>query len=269
MIVFSSNFSRLSAARIVPSASSTLSTSAAYVAFFCRRSGSLVGFRLVFGDYFRLAAERGVDGVVREIDEERFGLVGLDELHRLVGLAVGEEFTLGTFGQGGDLVGREVAGRLAAGVAADVHVEAVFLRIISFVAFLQCGRQVPLADTGGRVAGGFKLFGEGDLFEGQEFLPVGDLQLGLRALVAGDPVGDAQASWVLAGEERGAGRGADRARRVTIGEADAVLGQLVDMRSLVELAPVAGEVGLAQVVDQDDDDVRVTDRDVIGGKKSG
>ena len=40
-----------------------------------------------------------------------------------------------------------------------------------------------------------------------------------------------------------------------MGEADAILGQLVDMRCLIELAAIAGEVGLSHVVDQDYDDV--------------
>ena len=108
---------------------------------------------------------------------------------------------------------------------------------------------MPLTDAGGRIAGGFELFGEGDLFEGQELLPIGDLELGLRAVVAGDPVGDVESGWVFAGQESGAGGGTDRAGRITVGEADAVLGELVDMRRLVELAAVAGEVGLAHVID--------------------
>lgn len=64
---------------------------------------------------------------------------------------------------------------------------------------------MPLTDAGGRIAGGFELFGEGDLFEGQELLPIGDLELGLRAVVAGDPVGDVESGWVFAGQESGAG----------------------------------------------------------------
>jgi len=194
-------------------------------------------------------------GVVRQIKEERLLLIRLDELHRLGGLAVGEELAFRTFGQGGDLVRGVVTGRLSAGVAADVEVEAVLLGIVSLVALLECRSEVPLADARGRVAGGFELFGQGDLLEGQELLPIGDLQFGLGAAVAGDPVREVQAGGIFAGQQGGPGGGADRAGLVTVREADAILGQLVDVRRLVELASIAGEIGLSHVVDQDYDDV--------------
>ena len=194
-------------------------------------------------------------GVVRQIKEERLLLVRLDELHRLGGFAVREEFAFGTLAQRGDLVRGVVTGRLSAGVAADVEVEAVLLGIVSLVALLECRSEVPLADARGRVAGGFELFGQGDLLEGQELLPIGDLQFGLGAAVAGDPVREVQAGGIFAGQQGGPGGGADRAGRVAVGEADAILGQLVDVRRLVELASIAGEIGLSHVVDQDYDDV--------------
>ena len=171
----------------------------------------LRGLSLVLGDDVRLAAERRMHGVVRQVEEERLLLIRLDELHRLGGLAVGEEFAFGAFGQRGDLVRGVVTGRLSAGVAADVEVEAVLLGIVSLVALLECRSEVPLADARGRVAGGFELFGQGDLLEGQELLPIGDLQFGLGAAVAGDPVGKMQAGGVFAGKQGGPGGGADRA----------------------------------------------------------
>ena len=131
----------------------------------------------------------------------------------------------------------------------------MFLGIIGFVAFLQRRSEMPLADARGRVAGGFELFGQGDLLEGQEFPPVRDLQLRLRSDMAGDPVGQVQPRGILARQQGGAGGRTDRAGRVSVREADAVLGQLVDMGGLVELAAVAGEVGLPHVIHQDDDDV--------------
>jgi len=131
----------------------------------------------------------------------------------------------------------------------------VLLGVIGFVAFLQRRREVPLADARGRVAGGFELFGQGDLLEGQELLPVGDLQPGLGSLVSGDPVGQVEAGGVFAGQQGGPGGRADRASRVTVREADAVLGELVDMGRLVELAAVAGEVGLPHVIHENHDDV--------------
>ena len=171
----------------------------------------LRGLRLIFGDDVRLATERRMHGVVREIEEERLLLIRLDELHRFGGFAVREELAFGTLGQRGDLVRGVVTGRLSAGVAADVEVEAVLLGVVSLVALLEGRSEVPLADARGRVAGGFELFGQGDLLEGQELLPIGDLQFGLGAAVAGDPVREVQAGGIFAGQQGGPGGGADRA----------------------------------------------------------
>ena len=114
---------------------------------------------------------------------------------------------------------------------------------------------MPLADARGRVAGGFELFGQGDLLEGQELLPVRDLEFRLRAVMASDPVREMQAGGIFAGQQGGAGGGAYRAGRVAVGEADAILGQLVDVGRLVESAAVAGQVGLSHVVYENDDDI--------------
>ena len=69
----------------------------------------LVGGRvlgLVFGRHVRLGLDRRVDAVVGQVEEERRGLVGRDELHRLGRLAVGEVFARRPFGERRDLVGR-------------------------------------------------------------------------------------------------------------------------------------------------------------------
>ena len=105
-----------------------------------RDLGLLCGLCLVFGDDFWFAGDGRMHGVVREINEERLIFICFDELHRLVGFAVGEEFAGWSFGQRGNLVGGEEAGRLTAGVAADVHVETMLFRIVGFIAFFQSRR---------------------------------------------------------------------------------------------------------------------------------
>ena len=67
--------------------------------------GSLFGLVLELRDHVGLAGDRLVDCVVRQVDEEGFVFVYVDELHRLVGLAVGEELAGRTIDERGNLVG--------------------------------------------------------------------------------------------------------------------------------------------------------------------
>ena len=50
-------------------------------------------------------------------------------------------------------------------VAAEVHIEAMLVGVVSLVVFLAAGRQVPLADASGGIAGRLKLLGQRDLLE--------------------------------------------------------------------------------------------------------
>ena len=65
----------------------------------------------------------------------------------------------------------------------------------------------------------------------------------------------AEALLVAAGQQAGARRAAVRARDVALRAADAVLGDRVDVRRRDVLAAVDADVGVAEVVGQDDDDV--------------
>ncbi len=73
--------------------------------------------------------------------------------------------------------------------------------------------------------------------------------------MAGDPVGEVEPGRGLAGEEGGTGRGADGAGAVGVGEACAVAGEAVEIGRQVKAGAVAAEVGPAEVIDEDDDDV--------------
>ncbi len=67
----------------------------------------------------------------------------------------------------------------------------------------------------------------------------------------------AQAVLVAPGDQREAGRRADRRVGVGLGEADALPGQLVQLRRGEVGLAVDAQVGMAQVVGQDEDDVRL------------
>ena len=115
--------------------------------------------------------------------------------------------------------------------------------------------EVPLADRRGGVAGGLESLGDGHRLERQVLGPVGDRQLRMRPLVAGDPVGEVQPGGILAGQHGGAGRRADGAGGITAGEPHARGREPVDVRRLDNVAPLAGEVLPAQIVDEHHDHV--------------
>ncbi len=120
---------------------------------------------LVLGDDVGLTGERGVDGVVREVDEERVGSVLLDEGEGLRAFAVGEELAVGAVGELGEVVRSDVAGRLAAEIAGDVEVESELFRggVLA---------EMPFADAGGGVAGGLETGSDGGFGRVQAFGPV-------------------------------------------------------------------------------------------------
>ena len=68
---------------------------------------------------------------------------------------------------------------------------------------------------------------------------------------------DASAGGVLTGQDARARRGAQRAGGIGLRESDAAGGQPVEVGRLMILAAEAGEVAPAQVVGEDQDDVRL------------
>src|SRR5262245_46670505 len=104
--------------------------------------------------------------------------------------------------------------------------------------------QVPFADDGGDVAQALEDVGDRDLAGADD------------GWVRGEEHGlDADALVMPAGEEGGTRAGADRAAGVKAGEANAFLRHAVDVRRLEPRGAVAANVGVAEVVREDEDDV--------------
>ena len=213
--------------------------------FACWLFGRL-GF--VFFQQSGLRLQRVVDGVVREVNEERLLAILLDEADCLAGEAVGEVFPLRSVGQIGQLIWTEVGGRSPLAASAQIDVEAlVFGPMLGRIA------EVPFSKERGSVAAGFQCLGEGGFFGREAGWQLGALEL-LRGLVfsARQPIGDAQACGIFSGENARAGWGADRRGRIGIGEAHAFFGEAIQIGSFVKGAAVASEVSPAEIIDQDE-----------------
>ena len=104
--------------------------------------------------------------------------------------------------------------------------------------------EVPLAEDGGGVAARFAEFAECGY-------AVVDAMLRSRV----ERAEDADAFGVAAGHEGGARGGAHGSGRVEIGEDATFLGHLVEVRRFVRGGTEGADVGVAHVVDEDDNDV--------------
>lgn len=103
---------------------------------------------------------------------------------------------------------------------------------------------MPLARHRGGVAGFFEKLGNGDLR-----LAHMELAFGRNPVVDSGPVGAAS------GHEADSRGGTDRSGGVAVGEANAVLSELIKMRCLDVWMAVAFEIAVAEIVAEDDDDV--------------
>jgi hypothetical protein len=106
--------------------------------------------------------------------------------------------------------------------------------------------EVPLADQPRDVPGGAEAVGEGRFRERQT-----DLRAGTGVELVAEP------RLVAAGEHPGPGRRAVRAGHVAVGEPGAGLRQRVEVRRGDVAAAVDADVGVAHVVADDEDDVRL------------
>ena len=211
---------------------------------------------LVLRDQLRLRLQGNVNGVVRQIEEERLVAVALDEFLGLRRQPVGEIFAIGGVLQPRHehallvLVGSEITARRAGRVAGDVDVEAALLRQRSLAA------EVPFADVAGGVSGLPQLRGNRRLAGRQLLIDDGTQQFLIGPIgAARQPVGEIEPGRILAGHERGACRRADRTSGVGIGETLALRGEAIEVRRLVILAAVAAEIGPTEIVGEDDNNV--------------
>ncbi len=109
---------------------------------------------------------------------------------------------------------------------------------------------VPFAEVAGLVTSQLKLAGEGG---GLGVEPLGHAALFVRAAII--KVGsDAVAVWILTGGEGDAGRGADGGVDVEVGELDSFGSEAVNVLG-VDRSSEAREVGVAHIIDENDDDV--------------
>ena len=195
----------------------------------------LVGLLRLIG---RMGRERG------EVEEERLVLVLLlDELDRLVAdqvqviaLLVDELAVALPVDQAAALVGEVVD--LADGVAVEV-IEAAVLR----PEFLVGVTQVPFADHVGRITGFLQRLGQRPFVGRQAVAVVGEDHQRLQAV----------AHRIAAGHQGRAGRGA-HGHAVEVFEPHTLVRELVDVRGL-DVAAAIAEVGIAEVVGHDEDDV--------------
>ncbi len=213
-------------------------------------------------DQLRLAFDRGVHGVVPQVQVE--GALGLGlflhHLKGLVGQAIRQVVPFPTWFQVGNVapvakVGIAVV-RIPKGLrgspqrAAHVEMEAVGLRV---------GLRppdVPLAEVGVEVARLLEDLGQGEMLHRQRIHANWLEQLAVSPVEGAlPPNGHVEAGRMLAREDRHPRRRANRAGRIGVGEAHALLGQFVQMRCLVQIVAVAGQSRPPEIVDQDQDDV--------------
>ena len=208
----------------------------------------LVGVRRVVGD---LVGRVGC--VVGEVEEERVAAMALDELQRFLGdqfrcvrdvgaVVLGELDALVVAPQ----VRRPVVVRVAVGGVAEVVIEALLIRVARAVGGVWS--ESPLADHPGRVPAGPHHLGHGHVI---------GCESGRRVEIGPDR----RVTHVLAGQQRRPRRRAD-AVGVRLGEAHTLRSEVVDHRRLDHLLAIASELTPSQVVEQDDDHIRLAARAV-------
>jgi len=146
--------------------------------------------------------------------------------------------------------------------AADVHVETVrFGRMVGVA-------EVPLADERGEIAGAAQLRRQRRL-RGREVMARLRLeQAAARVLLERTlaPDRDPHPRRVTAGEQHRP-RGRTDRHRVGLGEAKALAGKGVDPRRLVQIGAITTQVGPAEVISEDEDNVGRRGRRRVGRRK--
>ena len=198
--------------------------------------------------------QRHVGRVVRQVEEEGFLVVPVDEVEGLAGQDLGQ--VLGLFDhlpaaedgpppRLGDRLRIPVLHSFGGWLDEDrtsLHAEELVEAAVERV-FPALPAELPLADRPGGVAGGPHHLGQRRLVEVEAI--VLDRRVELVAV----------SLRVAAGHQPGAGRAADRGGHVAGLEAHARGAQGVDVRGLDDLAAVQAEIAVAEIVGEDEDDV--------------
>ena len=187
---------------------------------------------------------------VGQIDEERSGGVALDEGDRAGGAAGGELRLVGIelddFFTVVERERRHFRGerRMVFGVVVGVGDAEPFVEAVAQRVKFEARAEVPFADAEGGVTPGLEHLGHGPL-------GIGD------TVAAGVVVGalHAESVGVDAGHECGARGGAHGLGDIVLGETRALGGHAVEVRGLEAPGALRAHVGVAHVVDDDENDV--------------
>jgi len=193
-----------------------------------------------------LGFQRRMHGEMGEIEEEGLLFVTANEVQTFVGQKIGQISAGGVFG---GRIGFEIEmpSRRAEGL-----VKTAFGGMV-----LGGFAEVPFAEHAGDVASRLQGLGKGHLVQGQAGLIVHRPQgaaLPVKSVNASHRI-DAGSGRVLTAQQRGARGGAIGAASVTGGQPQPLGGQPVNVRRLVIPAAVTGQVGVTQVIGQNENNV--------------
>ncbi|OPZ04305.1 MAG: hypothetical protein BWZ10_03187 [candidate division BRC1 bacterium ADurb.BinA364] len=200
--------------------------------------------------------ERRVHGVEGQVKEKGLILGAFDECGRFAGEGVGEVFLLfDRLAVADDGIDIRLAGHVGVGAAeeAEVIVESALVRAQSLLE-----ADMPFPGHSGCIAQVLELFGQSLLIQRQAEI------FGGEAFGAGIVL-EAKAMLIAPRHQAGARRRADRMGGVAVGEAHAIGGQRVDVWRGDVLATLAAQVGVAQIVGENDDDVGLGRPGCFGG----
>src|SRR5207247_9699558 len=97
---------------------------------------------------------------------------------------------------------------------------------------------------------------DGDFLERQIFRPIRNKQLWIFGRQTGNPISDVQTRGISAGQQCGPRWRTYRAGGIGLREFHPVTREPINVRRLVEVAAVTRQIGPAQIIGQDQDDVR-------------
>ncbi len=205
--------------------------------------GRLLGLILLLE--FRLGLDGGMNGVMGQVEKKRFLLIGLDKLTGFLAQAIGQVLALFLLLEVGVLVGAVVSSSAgtAPGLARHVDVEALRRGVVP---------EVPLAHGGGYVSTRLKSLAHGDELFRQMNRVLGRNQL---SVLGGTSIGirhgiNTMPRRILSGHQTGPTGGAIGGRGIGVHKDHSLLGELVDMRTLVVFRAHETEIGPPHVVDE-------------------
>ncbi len=205
--------------------------------------------------------KRDVGHGVWHVEKEWFALVAADELLRLLGVAFDDRVLIHrAFDHFGVAKQRDVPRGDVAFDPGTIQVAVLALHAVHVVGVGDA--EVAVEAVVGRqefrqVADVPFTHGRSGIALGLENLSNGGL-LGVQADVVAwkQNAGDAHSRWVAAGHQPGAGRRANRSKRIKVGELHSFLGHVVQVRGLDGFRTEDTDVLVALVVHENEDEVR-------------